>query len=94
MFKVFDEDCAVLPARDSRSHQIESRMTTHGTLSQNDDTGGRKIFLPRGPLQAKCGPQPYFYFASKSGAVPSWIIDQTTRSDTRHLRSNSLAQSL
>jgi hypothetical protein len=45
MFKVFDEDCAVLPARDSRSHQLDSRMTTHDTLSQNDDTAGRKIFL-------------------------------------------------
>ena len=77
MFKSFDEDCAFLPERTSQSHHFDNRMTGHETRSHQENS--RKIFLARGSAQAKCGPQPYFYFASKSGAVPSWMINEITR---------------
>jgi len=69
MFKSFDEDCGVLP-EGNQSYHLDNRSTG-------------KIFLPRGSAQAKCGPQPYYYFASKSGAVPSWMINEITRKNGR-----------
>jgi len=89
MFKIFDED-GVVPARDVQSPQLDSRITVHDPLSRDDDMVCRKILLPRGPLQAKFGPQPYFYFASKSGAVPSWMIDEKTRKNNRPLLPDSM----
>jgi hypothetical protein len=81
MFKSFDEDCAVLPERTSQSDHLDNRMTGHETRSHQENS--QKIFLPRGSAQAKCGPQPYFYFASKSGAVPSWMINEITDNKRR-----------
>jgi len=80
MFKSFDDDCAVLPERNNQSYHIDNRRTGDETRLQEHS---RKIFLPRGSAQAKCGPQPYFYFASKSGAVPSWMINEITRNNRR-----------
>jgi hypothetical protein len=74
MFKSFDEDSAVLSERTSQSYHVDNSMTEHETRSHQENTG--KIFLPRG---SKCGPHPYFYFALKSGAVPSWKINEITR---------------
>ena len=76
MFKSFDDDCGV----NSQSHHLDYRRIGHEPRSHQEP---RKIFLPRGSAQAKCGPQPYFYFASKSGAVPSWMIDEITRNNRR-----------
>jgi hypothetical protein len=36
----------------------------------------QKIFLPRGSGQSRFEPQPYYYLASQSGAMPSWVIDE------------------
>ena len=80
MFKSFDENFGVLPERNSQSHHLDNRRIGHETRSHQES---RKIFLPRGSAQAKCGPQPYFYFASKSGAVPSWMINEITRNNRR-----------
>ena len=81
MFKSFDADCAVFPERNSQSYHLDNRMTGHDTRSHQENS--RKIFLPRGSAQTKCGPQPYVYFASKSGAVPSWMISEITRNNRR-----------
>jgi len=81
MFKSFEEDCAVLPERNSQSYQLDNARTGHETRSHQENA--RKIFLPRGSVQAKFGPQPYFYFASKSGAVPSWMINEIARNNRR-----------
>jgi hypothetical protein len=35
-----------------------------------------KIVLPRGSGQSRFEPQPYYYLASQSGAMPSWVIDE------------------
>ena len=77
MFKAFDEDHGY-PGGDYQSHS-NSRTTPPEALSRKEDTGSRKIFLPRGSVQAEFEPQPYYYFASNSGAVPSWVIDEITQ---------------
>jgi hypothetical protein len=78
MFKSFDEDRALLPESDTLGRGQASGKT--------EMVSSRKIYLPRGSAQTKCGPQPYFYFASESGAVPSWMIDEITRRDIRNTR--------
>ncbi len=83
MFKSFDEDCAVLPERNSQSYHLDNRMTGEEARSRKEKIESQKILLPRGSAQTKCGPQPYFYLASKSGAVPSWMIDEITRNYRR-----------
>jgi hypothetical protein len=48
----------------------------------------RKIFLPRGSGQSRFEPQPYYYLASQSGAMPSWVIDELqNRNRGPHLNS-------
>ena len=74
---MFNADCAGLSEPDSL------RMTAHETGSREAETKPQKTFLPRGSAQAKCGPQAYYYFASKSGAVPSWMIDDIMRNNRR-----------
>jgi hypothetical protein len=57
-------------------------------IPQRADTINQKIFLPRGSGQSRFEPQPYYYLASQSGAMPSWIIDELQyRSPGRHLNS-------
>jgi hypothetical protein len=52
------------------------------------DTINQKIFLPRGSGQSRFEPQPYYYLASQSGAMPSWVIDELQyRSRGRYLNS-------
>jgi hypothetical protein len=80
MFKIFDADHAALSKPDSL------RMTGHENGSRKGETESQRFFLPRGSAQAKCGPQPYYYFASKSGAVPTWMIDDIIRNNNRRLR--------
>jgi len=80
MLKSFDKDCAVLP-EGSQSYHLDNRRTGHEIRPHQENSG--KIFLPRSSAQAKCGPQPYFYFASKSGAVPSWMINEIARNNRR-----------
>ena len=80
MLKSFDEDCGV-PPEGNQLYHLDNRSTGHETHSYQENF--RKIFLPRGSAHAKCGPQPYYYFASESGAVPSWMINQITRKNGR-----------
>jgi len=79
MFKFFDADGAALSKPDGL------HVTGHETGSRKEEMESPKIYLPRGSAQGKCGPQPYYYFASKSGAVPSWMIDDIMRNNNRRL---------
>jgi hypothetical protein len=85
MLKDFDEEYDLLLAGGVPSDRC-SINTADEALSRQEDTGSRKIFLPRGSARARFEPQPYFYFASRSGAVPSWVIDEISRGDNRSLR--------
>jgi len=47
------------------------------------DTEGQRIYLPRGSAQSRCEPPSYYYLASDSGAVPSWVVDEACRKRRR-----------
>jgi hypothetical protein len=48
------------------------------------DAEGQRIYLPRGSAQSGCEPQSYYYLASDSGAVPSWVVDEVCRRRRRN----------
>jgi hypothetical protein len=48
-------------------------------LQRLADADGQRIYLPRGSAQSRCEPQSYYYLASDSGAVPSWVVDEACR---------------
>ena len=47
-------------------------------LQQLADAEGQRNYLPRS-AQSRCQPASYYYLASDSGAVPSWVIDEACR---------------
>ena len=85
MLKVFDEDYCSPLASDNQSRHCKSHLSINEGLSRNEETGSRKVFLPRGSAQSKFEPRPYYYFASKCGAVPSWAIDEISQGSGRSL---------
>jgi hypothetical protein len=52
-------------------------------LQQLADAEVQRIYLPRGPAQSRCEPPSYYYLASDSGAVPSWVVDEACRKRLR-----------
>jgi hypothetical protein len=48
-------------------------------LQQLADAEGPRTYLPRGSAQSRCQPASYYYLATDSGAVPSWVIDEACR---------------
>jgi hypothetical protein len=46
---------------------------------------GRRIYLPRGSAQSRFEPRSYYYPASDSGAVPSWVADEAWRKRGRRV---------
>ena len=53
-------------------------------LQQFAETEGQRIYLPRGSAQSRCEPPSYYYLASDSGAVPSWVVDEVCRKRRRN----------
>jgi len=54
---------------------------------QMADGSNQKIFLPREPGQSRFAPPSYYYLASKTGATPSWVIDELHRARSLNLNS-------
>src|SRR4051794_28949524 len=55
----------------------ETAQPVGGTLlEQLADAEGQRIYLPRGSAQTRFEPRSYYYPASDSGAVPSWVADE------------------
>jgi hypothetical protein len=51
-----------------------------GTLLERlTDAKGQRISLPRGSAQSRLEPRSYYYPASDSGVVPSWVADEAWR---------------
>jgi hypothetical protein len=40
---------------------------------------GQRIHLPQGSAQSRFEPRSYYYPASDSGVVPSWVVDEAWR---------------
>jgi len=54
-------------------------------LAQLADAKGQRIYLPRGSAQSRFEPRSYYYPASDSGVVPSWVADEAWRKRNRRV---------
>jgi len=58
----------------------EAAQPVGGTLLERlADAEGQRIYLPRGSAQSRFEPRSYYYLASDSGVVPSWVADEAWR---------------
>jgi len=53
---------------------VEIDRTIANLIPRTEESVGQKIFLPWRPNEPRFAPQQYYYAASKSGVVPSWVI--------------------
>ena len=53
---------------------VEIDRTIANLMPRTEESVGQKIFLPWRPNEPRFAPQQYYYAASKSGVVPSWVI--------------------
>jgi hypothetical protein len=53
---------------------VEIEQTIASIMPRAEESTGQKIFLPWRPNEPRFAPQQYYYAASKSGVVPSWVI--------------------
>jgi hypothetical protein len=58
---------------------VEIEQTIASIMPRTEETTCQKIFLPWRPNESRFAPQQYYYAASKSGVVPSWVISAATR---------------
>jgi hypothetical protein len=54
-------------------------------IEQLADVEGQRIYLPRGSAQSRFEPRSYYYPASDSGVVPSWVADEAWRKRGRRI---------
>jgi len=77
---MFDVTQPTKPADDQAGRAQAGAQPIGGNLLQRlADADGQRIYLPRGSAQSRCEPQSYYYLASDSGAVPSWVVDEACR---------------
>jgi hypothetical protein len=69
------------------TYDADRRLDTCRTPPQLMPGAYQKIFLPPGSGQSRFAPPSYYYLASRSGVMPSWVIDELHR--TRRLNLNS-----
>jgi hypothetical protein len=53
--------------------------SAESVIPQVAESADQKIFLPPRSTQSRFAPPEYYYWASKSGAVPSWAVSRTSR---------------
>jgi hypothetical protein len=54
-------------------------------LDQLASAEGQRIYLPQGSAQSRFEPRSYYYPASDSGVVPSWVVDEAWRKRGRRI---------
>jgi len=59
---------------------VEIEQTIANMMPPTEESTGQKIFLPWRPNEPRFAPQQYYYAASKSGVVPSWVISAAAHS--------------
>ena len=87
MSEMFDRFSSVLTESEDGGYNHNRPLDIDRVVPQNPTTINQKIFLPRGSGQSIFEPRPYYYPASKSGVVPSWVIDENAQNRDRHLNS-------
>ena len=53
---------------------VEIEQTIANMMPRTEESTSQKIFLPWRPNEPRFAPQQYYYAASKSGVVPSWVM--------------------
>jgi hypothetical protein len=53
---------------------VEIERTIANMMPRTEESTGEKIFLPWRTNEPRFVPRQYYYAASKSGVVPSWVI--------------------
>jgi hypothetical protein len=77
---MFDVTQPTKPADDQTEGPAQTgAQPVGGNLLQHLADAEGRIYLPRGSAQSRCEPQSYYYLASDSGAVPSWVVDEVCR---------------
>jgi len=61
----------------SAGHQQASAIAS--VMPRMSASGGERIYLPRGSAQSRFEPPCYYYDASKTGVVPSWVVDEACK---------------
>jgi hypothetical protein len=72
-----------IPTNDSDDKPAQS--SGGPLLEQLAGAKGERIYLPRGSAQSRFEPRSYYYPASDSGAVPSWVADEAWRKRGRRV---------
>jgi len=82
---MFDVAQPTKQAEDQAEPAQAGAQPIEGNLLQRlvDAEAGQRIYLPRGSAQSRCEPPSYYYLASDSGAVPSWVVDEACRKRLR-----------
>jgi hypothetical protein len=73
MFDMSDRFSPVFPESADEAYGNNHSLNINRVILQMADGGRQKIFLPP---QSRFAPPSYYYLASKSGVVPSWVIDE------------------
>jgi hypothetical protein len=76
MFEISDRFSRVQPDGEDESYENNRYHNINHVMPPMADAESQKIALPRGSALSRFAPEPYYYLASKSGAMPSWVIDQ------------------
>jgi hypothetical protein len=56
------------------TEDVQIEGTIANVMPRTEGSTGQKVFLPWRPNEPRLAPQQYYYAASKSGVVPSWVI--------------------
>ena len=73
MFEMSDRFYPVFPESADEAYENNRSLNINRVIPQMADGGNQKIFLPP---RSRFAPPSYYYLASKSGVVPSWVIDE------------------
>jgi hypothetical protein len=69
---------------DDQARPAQASQPISGSLLERLADAEGRIYLPRGTAQSRCQPPSYYYLASDSGAVPSWVVDEACRKRLRN----------
>jgi len=69
---------------DQATRPAQASQPISGSLLERLADAEARIYLPRGTAQSRCQPPSYYYLASDSGAVPSWVVDEACRKRLRN----------
>jgi hypothetical protein len=84
MIEMSDLVPSILTENEDEEYDHNRHLNINHMISPKANTINQRIFLPRGSGHSRFEPQPYYYLASKSGAVPSWVIDETLQNGNRN----------